>query len=70
MKLSQPHACWSVQSITRRDGRRAITLSRKLRVNGSQSYAGKAPGPNQRKDGLKLRVQFANEELSAFQPRV
>jgi hypothetical protein len=70
MKSSQPHACWSVQSITRGDGRRAITLSRKLSGNGSQSSGAKAPGAGQREGGRKLRVRFANEKLSAFQVSV
>ena len=70
MKSSQPHACWSVESITRGDKRRAITFSRKLSGNGSQSCAAKAPRAGQPKDGRKLRVRFGNEKLSAFQPLV
>jgi hypothetical protein len=70
MKSNQHQGCWSVQSVTQDDGRRAIALWRGKGVSGNQSRAAKAPGAVQRKGSVKVRVQFARMEFSAFQPLI
>jgi hypothetical protein len=70
MKSNQHQGPWSVQSVTHDDGRRAIALWRGKGASGNQSRAAKAPGAVQRKGGVKLRVQFASVEFSAFQPLI
>jgi hypothetical protein len=69
-KARRSGAGWWLRSITGRDGRRAITIWRcfeakltRFRAVNQRRGAGRQPS-------LRLAVQFAREELSAFQPPI
>jgi len=70
MKPKQPLCSLSLQSTINGDGRRVITLWRASRPDGSPARVVKHHRVGHRKGGLKLRVQFAPEQVSAFQSAI
>jgi hypothetical protein len=63
---SQNH--WSVRTVMRDDGRRAMTFWRGCSSDGRSSHAAKRPAAANRTNGVRLRVQFAQAELTGFRP--
>jgi hypothetical protein len=63
---SQNH--WSVRTVMRGAGRRAMTFSWGYNSDGRGSHAAKKPAAANKKSGVRLRVQFAQAELTAFTP--
>ena len=70
MKLNQHQPSWWVISVTHKGGQRALTLWRNINAGGGQSRHVKAPRAVELEGGERLQVQFASEELCAFQPVV
>src|ERR1035438_3247142 len=70
MKTNQHPGSWSLCSVINGNGKRVITLWRTAGLNGSQPRLKKIHGVGHRKAGSKLSVQFASEDMSAFEPRI
>jgi hypothetical protein len=68
MKPKQSLSSLSLRSAINGDGRRVITLWRTSRPDGSPPRLVKHHPVGCGKGGLRLRVQFAPEQVSAFQP--
>jgi len=70
MKTHQISSAWSVRSAIHGNGKRVITLSRAPGPDGTQPAAVTAPPAGPRTRGMRLKVEFVPEELSAFKPRL